>query len=748
MFCKKLLCYLLLISSLGLYAQGDFYNSDTIREIRISFSEENWDEILDSLYVAGEKQRMQATLFVDGYRYDSVGVRYKGYSSSSVDRIKNPFNIKLNYIIKGQKHMGIDKIKLSNIIQDPSFLREVLSYDIARKYMPASKANFANVYVNDTLIGLYTNVEAVNNEFLEKHFRATNNVLVKGNPETVDLYGENSNLSDSPGTDSLSYQSLYSMESDYGWSKLYSFIDTLNNNVDQIHEVLNIDRALWMHAVNYSIINFDSYIGYAQNYYLYEDIAGRFNPILWDLNMSFASFRLTDASSNFDGFSIAQAKTIDPLTHYNDFSVFPRPLLRNLFESKRNRLMYMAHIRTIMQENFANQAYVGSIESYKALIDQSVVADSNKFYTYNDFLQNSDTTVSDLIDYPGIIDLMEGRLDYLRGYPGYEGEPVINNLTFSPEDPEILDSISISVSAENSTDIILFYRRAPELKFQELPMIEYEQDYYACKLEYQNSNIDFYIYAENDSAGAFYPQRAAYEYFTIYGGLNRGDLVINELMASNVTYKRDGSNDYDDWIELYNNSALDISLSGLFLSDDAEDLTKWALPEQIVESDTYIVFWADSEEVQGENHTNFKLSSGGEGLFLSDQNLNIIDSIYFGEQLDDIAYGRWPNATGEFTYITPTIGENNDLANLIPESSSLYLEVYPNPISEILNIRLQSQYPSTVRIYDMLGRLVVEEVIDAGITTTEIPAKKLQHGLYIVGAISEDQTVTKKIVKL
>ena len=86
-----------------------------------------------------------------------------------------------------------------------------------------------------------------------------------------------------------------------------------------------------MHAFNYSLINLDSYIGYAQNYYLYEDNSGRFNPILWDLNMSFGSFRLTDASSYFSGFSVLQAKTLDPLTHFNDISVFPRPLMRKLF---------------------------------------------------------------------------------------------------------------------------------------------------------------------------------------------------------------------------------------------------------------------------------------------------------------------------------------------------------------------------------------------------------------------------------
>ena len=127
------LCILLFFFSIKIFAQNNFYATDTIRDIRITFAQSNWDEILDSLYVAGDKERLQATLFIDGTRYDSVGVRYKGYSSASIDYVKNPFNIKLNYLIEGQNHLGIDKIKLSNVIQDPSFLREVLSYEITRK---------------------------------------------------------------------------------------------------------------------------------------------------------------------------------------------------------------------------------------------------------------------------------------------------------------------------------------------------------------------------------------------------------------------------------------------------------------------------------------------------------------------------------------------------------------------------------------------------------------------------------------
>ena len=755
MICRAVLCILLFLSSMKLFAQEGFYSTDTIRDIRITFAQSNWDEILDSLYVAGDKERMQATLFIDGIQYDSVGVRYKGYSSASVDRVKNPFNIKLNYLIEGQDHQGIDKIKLSNVIQDPSFLREVLSYEIARKYMPASESNFANVYVNDTLLGLYSNVEAVNNEFLEKHYTSAENVLVKGNPETVDLFGENSNLSQTPGTDSLAYTSLYSMESDYGWTALYNFIDTLNNHEADIDKVLHVDQALWLHALNYTLINFDSYVGYAQNYYLYQDQAGRFNPIIWDLNMSLGSFRLTDASVYFDGFSIEQAKTLDPLSHYNEFSVFPRPLLRNLFNTSRFRKMYLAHIRTIVQENISNQAYLTRAETLHQLIDESVQNDANKFYTYADFQNNLYGTVSDFIDYPGIVYLMEGRAAYLSAYPGIKGAPDIENVSVFPEAPVSNDMLVMTAQASNASEVILFYRTRPEIVFEELLMNDEGIDgdalagdgIFSSQFLFQGRDVDYYIYAENDSAGAFSPQRAAYEYFTIQGQLNPGDIVINELMASNVDVVADADGAYDDWIELFNTTANELSLGGLYLSDDATNLSKWALPNQALPAGSYFIIWADSEDAQGSSHANFKLSSAGEALFLSDAHQVLIDSVLFPEQIENVSYGRMPNGLGDFTFLSPTFEQTNDGANLIPLDDALVFNLYPNPVLDVLYFEIESQSNSTIQIIDVLGRVVFKSDLSAGIITGELSVSDLNAGLYVVSVRSNDTVMSKKMVK-
>ena len=746
----------LVFTSLNCFAQESFYKTDAIRELKISFYQNNWDAVLDSLYIKGDRERILASVLIDGVNYDSVGVRYKGFSSASINRVKNPFNIKLNYTISGQNHLGIDKLKLSNVIQDPSFVREVLSYEIARQYMPASEANYANLYINDSLIGLYSNIEAVNKEFLEKHFSSTVNVLVKGNPEEVDLFGENSNLSNTPGVDTLNYASLYSMESDYGWNELYDFIDTLNAYEYALDKVLNIDRALWMHALNYSLVNLDSYIGYAQNYYLYQDDQGLFNPILWDLNMSFGSFRLADASVYYDGFSIEQAKILDPLTHYNEYSVFARPLMRKLFENTRYRKMYMAHIRTIIDENFANSVYKNRAEELYYLIDESVYADTNKFYSYTDFQYNMYSTVSDLIDYPGIVDLMEGRTEYLSNYEGFQGAPQIDSIISTPIEPLAGDTVFISAFVNDASDVFLASKQNTENLYEHIAMNDQGlygdfvsgDGWFTASIVSTGAQIDYYIYAENDSSGIFSPERAAYKYYSIEGSFTKGDFVINELMASNTITSQDENGNYGDWIELYNTTESAIILKGLYLSDDLSSLRKWELPEITIPANNYLIVWADSDEFPTGNHANFKISAAGETLFLSDTNGELMDSVSFTLQLKDVSYGRFPNGTGDFTLLSPTFNANNNTADSIPSNTTLVIDVFPNPTDNLFWLSVSSQQESLVEVFDVLGRMVYSTTISIGVTLTEFSTSDYKAGIYLITVSNSDQVATLKMVKL
>ncbi|MFN6013490.1 MAG: CotH kinase family protein, partial [Flavobacteriales bacterium] len=113
---------------------------------------------------------MADSVRINGVVYDSVGVKYKGNSSYNANNNKNPLHIELDYVHGSYDYQGYTDIKLQNGYQDPSMIREVLSYAILEQYMDCPKANFANVYINGTLRGVYSNAESINDKFNGDHY--------------------------------------------------------------------------------------------------------------------------------------------------------------------------------------------------------------------------------------------------------------------------------------------------------------------------------------------------------------------------------------------------------------------------------------------------------------------------------------------------------------------------------------------------------------------------------------------------
>ena len=748
------LIFLLILGCLSnALGQSNFYHADTIQEIRITFYESNWDELLDAFYVAGDGDRLTCDVEINGEVLDSVGIRYKGFSSVSTDRTKNPFNIKLDYVHANQDYDNITKIKLGNVIQDPSFLREVLSFEIARNYMPASQANFARLYINDVYWGLYTNIEDVNDPFLVNHYGESHGSFFKCAPEDLDFDGDNANLGNSYGTDSTNYYPYYDLKSDYGWEDLYELVDVLNENPNDIETLLNVDRTLWMHAFNYSVINFDSYVGYAQNYYIYQQDNGQFNPILWDMNMSFASFRLADASEFWDGFTIGEAKTIDPLLHLNSVSVYDRPLMRNLFENTTYKRMYLAHMRTIMEENIGNSLYATRAQFLHDLIDTSVQEDTNKFYGYDDFQNNLNSTVNDLIDYPGLTDLMEARNTYLSSYTGIPNAPTISNVGSSTTNITLGGSVTITADVVSEDEVFLAYRYGANDVFTTVSMLDDGSQNdgtsgdgtYGRTLINIGNTIQYYVYAQNADAGRFSPERAAYEFYEIQSQITSGDLVLNELMASNDFTASDQFGENDDWIEIYNTTQFDISTSGLYLTDDLTNLDKWALPNSVISADGYMIIWADEDGEQGDNHANFKLSStSGEFVGLHYGDGTQIDSISFGAQTTDVAYGRFPNGTGPWITMAPTFNGNNNFTG-VEEIDELEATVYPNPANGNFFVKFDEPKASKIEILSVDGKLLSTQQFNTS-GSIQVDVSNLISGLYLVSISTESSTTTKRLI--
>jgi hypothetical protein len=669
---KKIYLLILVTFWFGVAKAQEFYDLNTIETIKITFAESNWDALLDAEKAGDENYIMAQSVSINDVVFDSVGVKYKGNSTYSANQVKNPFHIELD-TYKDQDYEGYTDIKLSNAANDPSFIREVLSYQIVRQYMDAPLSNYANIYVNDVLIGLYSNSEAVSKKFLKSHFGSKNNTFVKCNPPD----GAGPSTSNLPnlvyqGTDSTDYYSGYELKSDYGWSELIDLCDTLTNQIDAIEQILDVDRALWMLAFDNALVNLDSYIGaFSQNYYLYRDDNGRFIPVVWDLNESFGRFSQTGSTT------LNSTSSKQQLSYLLNVSDSDFPLVKKLLAVPMYKRMYLAHLKTMMLENFDNNSYYTTGQELQTTIDAAVQADVNKFFTYSNFKSNITTDITSGIgpsssSTPGITNLMDGRNAYLLALSDFTNEaPSIANIEQSEESPVVGTTLSISATITSGTAVYLSYRNDSELPFTRIQMVDdgtmgdlsASDGIYTTTIQMDDAYMQYYIYAENDEAGMFSPQRAEHEFYEItasLGEVTASDLVINEFMASNTGTYADLSGEYDDWIELYNASENEILLDGYTLTDDIEDLKQWEFPEGTkISAGGYLIIWADNEEDQEGLHANFKLSSSGEDLILLDSTSQVIDQLTFDTQIDDVSYGRLPNATGPFYKLVPSPMELN-----------------------------------------------------------------------------------------
>jgi len=127
-------------------------------------------------------------------------------------------------------------------------------------------------------------------------------------------------------------------------------------------------------------------------------------------------------------------------------------------------------------------------------------------------------------------------------------------------------------------------------------------------------------------------------------------LVINELQADNEATIADPQGDYDDWIEIYNNSPVAADVGGLYVTDDLNVPGKWHIPDNTpsqtaIEPYGFLLLWADNDVNDGAAHLGFSLNADGEQAALVRFNgTTVIDSVTFGTQDNDQSYGRYPDA--------------------------------------------------------------------------------------------------------
>lgn len=508
-----------LMMAVGAGAQTDLYDMKHIVDIRIRFTEPNWHDLLDSLKEKGDDERLVAHVKVDGKNYPNSGIRYKGNSSyfnvRNAGGKKLPFNIKVDFVEKGARLPGgYVTLKLSNVFRDPSFLREVLSYEIAGKYMPAPRANFAKVYVNDDYLGLYNLSESVDDDFLDAYYGEHKGAFFKCDPSWHETnsgkcqVGHNSSL-EYLGKDTVCYYPYYEIKSKHGWAALQEFTRVLNQEPQRLDEVLDVNQALWMLAFNNVMVNLDSYAGrLCHNYYFYQDKHKIWHPIIWDLNLSMGGFRYPDAGV--------------PMTNeaMQDMSLFlhfkadntERPLIVKLLGIDRYRKIYLAHVRTLVEENFANGWYKTRAAEIQKLIAPLVANDPNRLYDLDTYRKNFTETVrienSSVI---GITELMDKRAANILQHPILlKAPPKIASVKHQVA----ADNAAFTVQATEADAVHVYYQAQPLAPWQRLPLTAATPGEWTGKVAL-SPGMRYYIVAENRYIAALSPARAGKEYYEI-----------------------------------------------------------------------------------------------------------------------------------------------------------------------------------------------------------------------------------------
>ncbi len=712
-----------------------------IRTIEIFFSEPNWNDTLDLYYMNNLDQRLLAdSILIDGIADQDVGVKYKGSALFNLNHNKRPLNLKLDYINNGQSIDGYNVLKLSNGFSDPSLVREILGYEIAREYMPAPQAAYASVYINSVWYGIYVLVQSIDNDFTNENFYERKGPFFKAQNNSIQISGCNNN----PlgiwqfYSDSNCYARPYEMISSNDWTDLQNFTDTFNNHFLHVENILDIDRTLWMMAFLNLTVSLDGPINsIPHNFYMFKDNNSRFSPVLWDLNQSFGTF-----TSGFP--NPVNITMLQELDVFHESTNQENKMCNKIFSNDRYKRMYIAHMKTIINEQFSSNNYLIKSQQFQNIIDSLVFLDPNLFYSYSDFSSNINNTVSSGNNSVyGISELMADRINFVQSLPEYNAiAPTISVLNSGSELPH--SSFYITADIQNADYVYLGYRFKFSDKFEKIEMyddgnhgdLNSNDGIYGIGVSVDARDIQYYIYAENNDAGIFSPERAEKEFYQI--PIVSG-LVINEIMASNLSSVNDQSGEYDDWVELYNGGNSSINLDGFYLSDNENDLYKWSFPNVTINPDDYLIIWCDTAgSSQSGLHTTYRLSADQEEVYLTDPSGLVIDTVHFVNMPQDISYSRIPNGVGVFDYQNHTFGFENTILSFEYEfEENKKMRVYPNPTND--RIYVLDAFGDHITIYNSLGQQILKTP-----RVSSISIKGFNQGVYYIKSGNSVSRIIKK----
>ena len=272
-----------------------------------------------------------------------------------------------------------------------------------------------------------------------------------------------------------------------------------------------------------------------------------------------------------------------------------------------------------------------------------------------------------------------------------------------------------------------------------------------------DTNYCFTVKAKDNSGNESGFSNQACE-MTTNNGSSGGDidLFFSEYIEGSGT---------DKVLEIANFTGADVNLSAYTIKLNANGASTWgpALPfpnnTTIVDEDVYVVANGGSTVCTDEyDYLNNAMTSfnGNDaiGLFKNDILLDIIgvfqSNAVFAENTTLIRKPAIDRPTTAFDINEWNVVDNcDDLGshNQILGIDDVALDefkVYPNPVNNVLHIKLNSAQKTQVEIYNILGNLVISKTI---YNSETIQTERLSNGMYILRLTQGSSTISKKLIK-
>lgn len=653
-----------------------------------------------------------------------VGLRLRG--NTSLGAPKKSFKIEFDAFDGNADWFGLEKLNLVAQGNDPSMVRAKICHDAFREFGIANgRSSYTRLYINDTYMGLYLNIEQIDEEMAELYFdqQGDGNVYKCTYPASFEYLGSDP----SAYQEEIDGERTYDLQNNLwrdDYTKLAELIDIINNASEEdllceLPKRFNIEDYITIAALDILLGNWDNHIFLKNNFYLYEDeYTGQIRFVPYDLDNTLGLDWL--------GIDWAQRDIYDW-----EWEGENRPLYERIMNIPQYRNRFNEQIQIICDVFFNETVISQKVDYWQNLISEAVMEDTyyplGFGFTYDDFLVSGSEAFGGHVIY-GIL-------------------PYVNERRASAL--EQLESFT------ESNAVVHWIARRQVDNFLVIDAKITGQQPALCQLQLSSNGTDWVNYPISDGSG---PNMTAGDHVFTYSGnlpstaqekiyyrillpdntaypctprfewnnsLNYG-LMINEVMISNATGHQDESGEYEDWVELYNATASAISLNGKYLTDDTHNPNRFVLPDLSIPAYGFRLVWLDRDMFDGSMHGTFRLSAG-ETIYLytsQDGEPRLTDQAGPINTPTDVSWERTVDGGPVWAETTsPTPLQPNTMTDMDEQIDSGFV-IYPNPADRIIQF---DQLQETVMIHDMTSRLIMQQQNCRAIDVQHLPC-----GCYVI----------------